>query len=126
MMDFSDRLSGCTVFSKIDLRKGYGQVPVRPDDRPKTVVIMLFGLFEFLHMPFGLHNVGSSFQRMMDRVLAALPFTYCYLDDLRIASPGLKCVFAVDSFEFLGHVVSAQERGQSQAMWRPWRRGPLP
>jgi hypothetical protein len=32
MLDFSERLSGCTVFSKIDLRKGYWQVPVRPED----------------------------------------------------------------------------------------------
>jgi hypothetical protein len=132
MLDFSNWLSGCTVFSKIDLRKGYWQVPVRPEDRAKTAVIMPFGLFEFLRMPFGLRNAGSSFQRMMDRVLAGLPFAYCYLDDLRIASPDLeahqrhlrlvlerlqqfglvinleKCVFAVDSFEFLGHVVSSQ------------------
>ncbi len=34
MLDFSERLSGCTVFSKIDLRKGYWQVPVRPEDKP--------------------------------------------------------------------------------------------
>ncbi len=95
-------------------------------------MITPFGLFEFLRMPFGLHNAGSSFQPMMDRVLAGLPLAYCYLDDLRIASPDLeahqrhlrlvlerlrqfglvinldKCVFAVDSFEFLGHVVSSQ------------------
>ncbi len=132
MLDFSDRISGCTVFSKTDLRKGYWQVPVRPEDRQKTAVITPFGLFEFLRMPFGLRNAGSSFQRMMDRVLAGLRFAYCYLDDLRIASPDLeshqvhlrcvlerlrefglvinleKCVFAVASFEFLGHVVSAQ------------------
>jgi hypothetical protein len=132
MLDFADRLSGCTVFSKIDLRKGYWQIPVRPEDRPKTAVITPFGLFKFLRMPFGLRNAGSSFQRMMDRVLAGLPFVYCYLDDLHVASPSLeahrqhlravferlrlfglvinleKCVFAVDSFEFLGHVVSAQ------------------
>ncbi len=86
MLDFSDRLSGCTVFSKIDLRKGYWQVPVRPEDRKKTAIITPFGLFQFRRMPFGLRNAGSSFQRMMDRVLAGLPFTYCYLDDLHIAS----------------------------------------
>ncbi len=104
---------------------------MRPEDRPKTAVIIPLGLFEFLLMPFGLHNLGSSFQQMMDRVLAGLRFAYCYLDDLRITSPGLeshqqylrlvlerlqqlglvinldKCVFAVDSFEFLVHVVSA-------------------
>jgi hypothetical protein len=89
MLDFSDRLAGCTIFSKIDLRKGYWQIPVRPEDRQKTAVITPFGLFEFLRMPFGLRNAGSSFQCMMDRVLAGLPFAYCYLDDLRITSPDL-------------------------------------
>ncbi len=89
MLDFSDRLSGCTVFSKIDLLKGYWQVLVRSEDRKKTAIITPFGLFQFRRMPFGLRNAGSSFQRMMDRVLAGLPFTYCYLDDLRIASLNL-------------------------------------
>jgi hypothetical protein len=90
MLDFSDRLNGCTVFSKIGLRKGYWQVPVRLEDRKKTAVITPFGLFQFKRMPFGLRNAGSSFQRMMDRVLAGLPFTYCYPDDLHIASPDLE------------------------------------
>ena len=130
MLDFADRLSECKVFSKIDLRKGYWQVPVRAEDVKKTAISTPFGLYEFLRMPFGLRNAGSSFQRMMDRVLNGLPFTYCYLDDLRVASPDLKthlshmqqvferlreyglvislekCSFAVSSFEFLGHHVS--------------------
>jgi hypothetical protein len=61
MLDFSDHLNGCTVFSKIDLRKGYWQVPVRLEDRKKTAVITPFGLFQFKRMPFGLRNAGSSF-----------------------------------------------------------------
>ncbi len=61
MLDFSDRLSNCRVFSKIDLRKGYWQIPVRLEDRKKTAVITPVGLFEFTRMPFGLHNPGSSF-----------------------------------------------------------------
>ena len=32
------RLAGCTIFFKIDLRKGNHQVPVCPEDVPKTVV----------------------------------------------------------------------------------------
>jgi hypothetical protein len=124
LLDFSDRLARCKVFSKIDLHKGYWQIPVRPEDRQKTAVITPFGLFDFLQMPFGLRNAGNSFQRMMDRVLAGLPFAYCYLNNLHIASPttgfqrlrefGLvinleKCVFTMAELEFLGHLVSAKE-----------------
>ena len=54
MLDFADRLSGCTVFSKIDLRKGYWQVPVHPNNVAKTAGITPLGLFEFLRMAFGL------------------------------------------------------------------------
>ena len=86
MLNFADRLSGCTVFSKIDLRKGYWQVPVHKDDIAKTAVITPFGLYEFLRMTFGLQNAGASFQRMMDQVICGLAFVYCYLDDLRVAS----------------------------------------
>jgi hypothetical protein len=120
------------VFSKIDLQKEYWQIPVWLEDRKKTPDITRFGFFAFTRMPFGLHNVSSSFQQMTDRMLTGLPFAYCYPNDLQIASPNLetqqlhnrlvfdrlrqfalvinleKCVFAVALFEFLGHVVSTQ------------------
>ncbi len=79
-------MAASKIFSKIDLCKGYWQNPVRPEDRQKTAVITSFGPIEFLQMSFGLCNVGSGFQRMIDRVQAGLLFAYCYLDDLRIAS----------------------------------------
>ena len=72
--------------SKINLRKGYWQVPVHKDDIAKTVVITPFCLYEFLQMAFGLRNTGASIQRMMDRVISGLAFAYCYLVDLLVAS----------------------------------------
>jgi transposase InsO family protein len=131
MQDLSARLAGCRFFTKLDLQKGYLQVPVQPEDVPKTAVITPFGLFEFVRMPFGLKNAGMTFQRLMDSILNGLPFVFVYLDDILIASPCLeshrrhvaevlnilskyglvinvgKCVFGQESVEFLGHRVSA-------------------
>ena len=39
MEDLSAQLAGKKVFSKLDLRKGYYQVPVAPQDVPKMAVI---------------------------------------------------------------------------------------
>jgi hypothetical protein len=64
MLDFPAKAAGCTVFSKIDLRKGYHQIRVcvNPADVQKTVITIPFGLFEYKRMPFGLRNAGPSFQ----------------------------------------------------------------
>ena len=58
MQDLNSRPAGCKVFSKLDLVKGYHQVPVATAEVPKTAIITPFGLFEYLYMPFGLKNAS--------------------------------------------------------------------
>ena len=41
-------------------------------------------------MPFGVMNASSTFQRLIDTVLDGIPFVFCYLDDVIIASPSLQ------------------------------------
>ena len=89
VQDLASQLTGCTIFSKLDLTKGYYQVPKAPEDEPKTAVVTPFGLFEFLRMPFGLRNAGQTFQQLMDHICAGLHFAFVYLDDVLIASPDL-------------------------------------
>jgi hypothetical protein len=86
MQDLSGRLHGCTIFSKLDLHKGYYQIPMRAADIPKTAIITPFGLWEFTRMPFGLKIAGQTFQRLMDKVGAGLDFVFIYLDDILVAS----------------------------------------
>ena len=74
IQDFSSSLRGKLVFAKIDLVHTYHQIPVHPDDSPKTAISIQFGLFEFLHMPFGLRNAAQTFQRFIDEVLRGLDF----------------------------------------------------
>ena len=77
MEDLSARLAGMTVFSKLDLRKGYYQVLVAASDVQKTAVITPFGLFKFKRMPFELRNASQSFQRFMDQMLGGIPHSLC-------------------------------------------------
>jgi hypothetical protein len=91
---------------------------------------MPFGLFEYLFTPFGLSNAAQTFQRMMDRTTEGLEGVFAYMDNSHVGSPdrqthlhhlekffntlatnGLainleKCVFAVPSWEILGHKIS--------------------
>lgn len=57
---------------------------VDPKDRHKTAFITRQGLFEFNVVSFGLCNSPSTFQRLMDVVLADLQWTTClvYLDNI--------------------------------------------
>nr|VZI22533.1 unnamed protein product [Spirometra erinaceieuropaei] len=60
--DFAGALFCKAVFSEIDLVSAFHQISVAPEDIPETAVITPFGLFEFIHMSFGLRNAAQTFQ----------------------------------------------------------------
>jgi hypothetical protein len=129
-----DQLTGARVLSKIDLRLGYHQIRIRPEDIPKIAFTTRYGLFEYLVMSFGLTNAPAHFTYLMNSVF--MPeldkFVVVFIDDiliyskneeehakhLRIVLTSLrehqlyakfsKCVFWLEEIQFLGHVLSAK------------------
>ncbi len=82
--DTLDALGGSQWFSTLDLKSGYWQVAMDPADKEKTAFSIGGGLWHFRVMPFGLCNAPATFERLMDHVLAGLPWNVClvYLDDI--------------------------------------------
>jgi hypothetical protein len=131
IQDFAGQLRGAKIFLKVDLVRGYHQIPVAEVDICKTAVITPFGLFEFPRTPFVLCNAAQAFQRIMDTTLAGRPFIFVYIDNILVASATReqhlrdlrevfeslaanslsikpsKCLFGQEVVSFLDHEVDA-------------------
>jgi hypothetical protein len=83
-----DQLSKVKVFSKIDLRLGYHQIKIRPQDISKTTFSTRYGLYEYLVMSFSLTNAPAYFLYLMNLVfmLELDKFMIVFIDDILVYS----------------------------------------
>ncbi|CAI7789387.1 unnamed protein product, partial [Closterium sp. NIES-54] len=82
-----DQLHGSWVFSTLDLRQGFNQIPIAEEDKRKTAFHGPDGLYEWNYMPFGLRNASAVFQRVINTVLREVKGAAYYIDDVIIFSP---------------------------------------
>lgn len=127
-----DELAGACLFTSLDLRAGYHQIRMKPEDVPKTAFKTHNGHYEFRVMSFGLTGPPATFQGLMNTVFSPLlrKGVLVFIDDILVYSSTLdehvtllrqvlqlltqhnlkvkrsKCTFAQSSLVYLGHVIS--------------------
>jgi hypothetical protein len=130
--EFLDELYGAVWFSTLDLRAGFHQIRMSPQDQHKTAFQTHHGHFEFKVMPFGLSGAPATFQGAMNSTLAPLlrKCVLVFFDDILVYSKTWeehlqhltqvlqilhkeqwyiklsKCAFAKQQIAYLGHVIS--------------------
>lgn len=144
------RLRESQYFSKIDLSKGYWQIPIEKDSQEKTAFVTPQGCFSFRRMPFGLINSSATFNRMMRKLLEGVSHVEHYVDDIlchtrtwdehltvieqvlqRLHDHGLtarptKCHIGMTSVEFVGHVIGQGTLATEPGKIRQIQESPLP
>ncbi|GAB5504825.1 MAG: hypothetical protein Pyrs2KO_34800 [Pyruvatibacter sp.] len=86
-----DRVHGAKYFTKIDLRSGYWQMPLREEDRPKTAFRSRFGHYQFKVLSFGLTNAPAQYMNMVNDIFKDMLdiFVLIFIDDLLIYSKSI-------------------------------------
>jgi hypothetical protein len=130
--DLLDQLQNAKYFSKIDLRSGYHQMKIRPEDVARSTVTK-YGQYEFMVVSFRLTNAFAYFMNMMNKVFMEEldKFVVVFIDDILVYSETAKehvkhlrimleklrqnqlyakfekCEFWLEKVAFLGHVLTA-------------------
>ena len=126
------RLRGSTIYSALDMTSGYHHMELSEEAKPKSAFVTTIDKYEFNRCPFGLAQAPAYFQRLVNKVLVGLPFTFGYLDDVLIYSPNMKthlkhlrqvfqrmreadlrlkmekCNFLKAHLQYLGHIISGK------------------
>ena len=130
IQELLDNVAGTKWLTKLDMNKGFYQVPLDEDSEDKTAFCSPWGKYAFMRMPFGLMNAPATFQRCMNETLGQ--HAHCsltYIDDILVYSnsweehlahlheilaslrqAGLtakpsKCVWGATSLEYFGHKI---------------------
>ncbi|XP_062589077.1 uncharacterized protein LOC134250727 [Saccostrea cucullata] len=87
MDDILNKISRAKYISKLDLTKGYWQVPLDDEAKQKSAFVTPFGHFSFTVMPFGMVNAPATFVRLVSKVLEGHEnYAEAFIDDIGVFS----------------------------------------
>jgi hypothetical protein len=83
-----DSTTGCETLSFLDAYSGYHQIKMKESDQLATSFITPFNMYCYVTMPFGLRNVGATYQRCMQHIFGEHigPTIEAYVDDIVVKS----------------------------------------
>ncbi|MGL4482017.1 MAG: RNase H-like domain-containing protein, partial [Lactococcus garvieae] len=81
-----EKISTYEVYSTLDLRSAYHQIPMIDDEKKFTAFEACGQLYQFKRIPFGVTNGVACFQRVMNNIISKqkLSDTYAYVDNVII------------------------------------------
>ena len=80
--DIFPKLSGSQIYSTFDFSKGYWAIPMEEKSKDVTIFVTSRGLMKFRVMPFGMVNSGSTYNRMVKKLLDGAHSLESYVDDV--------------------------------------------
>ena len=83
--DLHTALSGCSIFTTLDISQAYHQIPVSKSSQKYLTINTHIGLFQFIRMLNGIHSGPTVFQQVMDTVLSGVPKPVSQLDGILCA-----------------------------------------
>ena len=150
--DTINKIAQYKVFSTIDLKSAYHQVPIRDEEKKYTAFEANQRLYQFRRVPFGVTNGAAVFQRSMDNFISgeSLEDPFAYLDNITICGHDQahhdrnlenfleaakrrnltfnqdKCTFSTTTISILGSVVTNGEIKSDLERLSPLRELPIP
>ncbi|XP_019251027.1 PREDICTED: uncharacterized protein LOC109229941 [Nicotiana attenuata] len=90
-LTLSSHLAEAKYFSKFDLKSGFWQLGIHPEERPKTGFCIPDHHFQWKVMPFRLKTTRSLFQKAMIKIFQPIfHTTLVYIDDILLFSDTLE------------------------------------
>ena len=78
------KLTGATIFSKLDANSGFWQVPLGKNSCHLTTFITPFGRYQFNRLPFGISSAPEHLQKQMNQILEGQEGVLCHMDNILI------------------------------------------
>ena len=87
-----EKIAGYEVYSTLDLRSAYYQIPIRIEERKFTAFEADGNLYQFCRIPFGVTNGVACFQRTINELITKenLTDTFAYVDNVTICGNSIK------------------------------------